>query len=222
MSEDESNVEKKEEEKEAEQDAEATEGDAEDAKDEAPEPPKKRASRMSVPKAAKSPKKAGAGVKKKAPKKKQHPKTLDMVVEAIENLGDRKGSSVQAIKSYILQNFKTVRADMLKSMLRRALASGLESGAVTRPKGQAETQAMSGRYLLGKAAKRDEDEEVMPKESKRVQEAKARAKAKKVAKKKAASKRSPAKKPVAKKPVAKKASPSKAKKPVKKGKKGRK
>lgn len=83
-------------------------------------------------------------------------------------------------------------------------------------------QAMSGRYLLGKAAKRDEDEEVMPKESKRVQEAKARAKAKKVAKKKAASKRSPAKKPVAKKPVAKKASPSKAKKPVKKGKKGRK
>lgn len=57
MSEDESNVEKKEEEKEAEQDAEATEGDAEDAKDEAPEPPKKRASRMSVPKAAKSPKK---------------------------------------------------------------------------------------------------------------------------------------------------------------------
>lgn len=83
---------------------------------------------------------AGAGVKKKAPKKKQHPKTLDMVVEAIENLGDRKGSSVQAIKSYILQNFKTVRADMLKSMLRRALASGLESGVVTRPKGQAETQ----------------------------------------------------------------------------------
>lgn len=80
---------------------------------------------------------------------------------------------------------------------------------------------MSGRYLLGKAAKRDEDEEVMPKESKRVQEAKARAKAKKVAKKKAAAKRSPAKK-VAKKPVAKKASPSKAKKPVKKGKKGRK
>merc|ERR1712168_498336 len=195
-------------------------GEADDAKEEAAEPPKKRARKAAAPKAAKAPKKApaakGEGAKKRTVKKKQHPKTMDMVVEAIENLADRKGSSVQAIKSYILQNFKTVRPDMLKSMLRRALTSALASGAVTRPKGQAETQAMSGRYLLGKAAKKDEEDEVMPKESKRAQDAKAQAKAKKASKKKAA------KKPVKKvyKPVAKKASPKK--KPVKKGKKGRK
>jgi len=207
-------------EEEEEEEAGEADGEADDAKDEAAEPPKKRARKAAAPKAAKSPKKAAKGAadgaKKRTVKKKQHPKTMDMVVEAIENLSDRKGSSVQAIKSYIIQNFKTVRADMLKSMLRRALAGALASGAVTRPKGQAETQVMSGRYLLGKTAKKDEEEEVMPKESKRAQEAKAQAKAKKASKKKAA------KKPVKKvyKPVAKKASPKK--KPVKKGKKGRK
>merc|ERR1712168_736426 len=161
MSEEESNVETTEEEKkDAEDDGGDTEEDAEDAKD-TPEPPKKRARAASAPKAAKKEKKAAAAApgdkKKRVVKKKQHPKTLDMVVEAIENLSDKKGSSVQAIKSYILQNFKTVRADMLKSMLRRALASGLASGALSRPKGQVETQSMNGRYLLGKAAKKDEE-----------------------------------------------------------------
>jgi len=218
MSEEESNVETTEEEKkDAEDDAADTEEDAEDEKD-APEPPKKRARAASAPKAAKTPKKAAkepGDKKKRVVKKKQHPKTMDMVVEAIENLSDKKGSSVQAIKSYILQNFKTVRADMLKSMLRRALASGIDSGALSRPKGQVDTQSMNGRYLLGKSAKKEEDDEVMPKESKRVQEAKATAIAKKAAKKKAAKKSSPVKKPVAKKPVAKKASPKK--KAAKKG-----
>lgn len=221
MSEEESNVETTEEEekKDAEDDGGDTE-DAEDAKD-TPEPPKKRARAASAPKAAKAKKAAAApgDKKKRVVKKKQHPKTLDMVVEAIENLSDKKGSSVQAIKSYILQNFKTVRADMLKSMLRRALASGLASGALSRPKGQVETQSMNGRYLLGKAAKKDEEDEVMPQVSKRVQEAKAKALAKKAAKKKAAKKSSPVKKPVAKKPVAKKASPKK--KAAKAGKKRR-
>lgn len=65
---------------------------------------------------------------------------MDMVVEAIDNLSEKKGTSVQAIKAYILQNFKTVRSDMIKSMLRRALTSGSAQGILVRPKGQAETQ----------------------------------------------------------------------------------
>lgn len=65
---------------------------------------------------------------------------MDMVVEAIDNLAEPRGSSVQAIKSYILQNFKTVRVDMIKSMLRRALRMGLQQSILARPKGQTETQ----------------------------------------------------------------------------------
>lgn len=136
-----------------------------------------------------------------------------MIIEAVENLGERKGSSVQAIKSYILQNFRTVRTDMIKSMLRRALSLGLEQGIVTRPKGQADTQVMSGRYLLGKAAKKEDEDEIMP-QSKRAQDAK------KSAKKSKKKKSAKIVKKVAKKPVAKKASPSSVKRPVKKTKRG--
>lgn len=63
-----------------------------------------------------------------------------MVVEAIDNLAEKRGSSVQAIKAYILQNFKTVRTEKIKSMLRRSLTKGLQQSIVTRPKGQADTQ----------------------------------------------------------------------------------
>lgn len=72
---------------------------------------------------------------------------------------------------------------------------------------------MSGRYLLGKSAKKEDEDEIMP-QSKRAQDAKKSAiKSKKKGKK--------AKK-VAKKPVAKKASTPKAKRPVKKTKRGKK
>lgn len=60
-----------------------------------------------------------------------------MVVEAIDNLAEKRGSSVQAIKAYIHQNFKAVPT---KSMLRRTLNSGLQQSIVARPKGQADTQ----------------------------------------------------------------------------------
>lgn len=67
-----------------------------------------------------------------------------MVVEAIDNLAEKRGSSVQAIKAYILQNFKTVRTEKIKSMLRRSLTMGLQQSIVARPKGQADTQVRHG------------------------------------------------------------------------------
>ncbi|XP_045598585.2 sperm-specific H1/protamine-like protein type 2 [Procambarus clarkii] len=197
---------------------ETSEAEGEDAKDDAAEPPKKRARKAAAaaatPKAKTEKKAAAAGAKKKKRVGKKHPKTMDMIIEAIENLGERKGSSVQAIKAYILQNFKTVRPDMVKSMLRRALTLGLDQGTVARPKGQTDTQVMSGRYLMGKSAKKEYEDEVMPQQSKRAQEAK---KSAKKSKKKGGKKS----KKVAKKPVAKKATSPKAKTPVKKT-KGRK
>lgn len=79
-----------------------------------------------------------------------HPRTLDMVTEALDELQDPQGSSVQAIRSWIIANYKTVRPDMVKMMLKRALKQGLTSGAVCRPKGQAEATPLVGRYKVGK------------------------------------------------------------------------
>lgn len=173
------------EEEKAETSGEAEEDSAEDV-----EAPKKR--KRGPAKGSKR----GSGGKKKAPKR-THPKTTDMIIEAIENLGDRKGSSYQAIKAYILQNFKTVRPDMVRSMMRRSLKTGLEQSVFARPKGQTNTHGISGRYLLGKSARKEEEEEVMPQKSKRAQ-AVAALKAK-GSKKKGKKKRGKAKRPVAKK-----------------------
>lgn len=170
-----------------EEDKAETSGDADDsAGDDAPKKRKRGPVKGS---------KRGVGAKKK-PTKRTHPRTTDMIIEAIENMGERQGSSYQAIKAYILQNFKTVRPDMVKSMMRRSLRTGLEQSTFARPKGQVSSHGMSGRYLLGKSARKEEDEEVMPQKSKRAQ-AVAALKAKKSKKK--GKKRSKAKKPVAKK-----------------------
>lgn len=73
---------------------------------------------------------------------------------------------------------------------------------------------MSGRYLLGKSARMEDEDEVMPQKSKRAQEAM------KSKKKKKKAGRKPKKSP--KKPVARKVTPTKAKPPVRKNKRGRK
>jgi len=190
MSEEETKVDTGGESTEEEEKADETSGEAEEdsAGDDAETPKKKKRGPVKGSK-------RGAGGKKKAPKR-THPKTTDMIIEAIENLGDRKGSSYQAIKAYILQNFKTVRPDMVRSMMRRSLRTGLEQSVFARPKGQASTHGMSGRYLLGKSARKEEDEEVMPQKSKRAQ---AVAALKARSKKKGKKKRAKAKRPVAKK-----------------------
>ncbi|XP_077998691.1 sperm-specific protein PHI-2B/PHI-3-like [Glandiceps talaboti] len=78
-----------------------------------------------------------------------HPKTLDMVVEAIKALKDKKGSSVQAIKGYILSHYPTVSPSHLTSSLRRALKAGTESGKLVRPTGSTAT-GVTGRLRVGK------------------------------------------------------------------------
>ncbi|XP_077998661.1 late histone H1-like [Glandiceps talaboti] len=116
-----------------------------------------------------------------------HPKTLDMVVEAIKALKDRNGSSVQAIKAYILSHYPTVSPSHLTSSLRRAIKAGTESGVLVRPKGSSAT-GVTGRLRIGKLPE----------------------KPKKKPAKKAAPKKKPAKKPKVKK------TPKKVKKSPKK------
>jgi histone H1/5 len=110
------------------------------AKSKAPEPKAKKA-------------KASTEGKKKKKSPVTHPRTVDMVMEGIKAMGESKGSSVQAIRTWVLANYETVRPDMIKVMLRRGLQQGLDEGVLVRPKGQEEISAMSGRYRVAAGAK---------------------------------------------------------------------
>ena len=121
--------------------------------------------------------------KKVAPKKKaapkapaEHPKYADMIKAAITSLGERKGSSRQAISKYVKATYKVGETSdtHLKMALKRAVVAGL----LVQVKGK----GASGSFKLSDKAKA------------------AKPKAKKPAAKKPA-----AKKPAAKKPAAKKA-----------------
>jgi len=84
------------------------------------------------------PKKSAAAAKSKAAA--GHSSYLDMIKMAIVNLKDRKGSSRQAIKKYILANNKLAGTSdaQFNSHINRALTTGEETGVFERPKGQSD------------------------------------------------------------------------------------
>ncbi|XP_077998670.1 sperm-specific protein PHI-2B-like [Glandiceps talaboti] len=143
-----------------------------------------------------------------------HPKTLDMVVEAIKALKDKKGSSVQAIKGYILSHYPTVSASHLTSSLRRALKAGTESGLLVRPKGSTAT-GVTGRLRVGKLPekpkKKPATKKAAPKKKvvKKVTDKKTPKKVKKTPKKSATKKAGDKKKTPKKAVKSKKATPKK-------------
>ncbi|XP_014662667.1 PREDICTED: sperm-specific H1/protamine-like protein type 2 [Priapulus caudatus] len=143
-------------------------------------------------------------------KKATHPTTLDMVVAAIRQLKNPRGSSAQAIRRYILATYK-VDANRVGGMLRRAFKAGLEKGAIARPKGSTAIGAI-GRFRAAKPVPKPKAKKAAPKKAKkpRAKKAATQKKAKKPRAKKAA------KSPKKVKKTTKKASPKKAKKPVKK------
>ncbi|XP_013410587.1 sperm-specific protein PHI-2B-like [Lingula anatina] len=160
-----------------------------------------------------SPPKAKIGPKKRAKsasKKSAHPATLAMVCVAIKALGNRRGSSAQAIRKYILANFQGIRAPMLSAMLRRAFAAGLKSGVLVRPKGSSATGS-TGRFRLGKV-KAAPKKKKSPKKTKKAKPR--RRSSSKSATKKTKRSKSKAKKPAKKggKAAKKSRSPKKAKK----------
>merc|ERR1712059_209615 len=115
-----------------------------------------------------------------------HPPSSVMVKAALENLKERKGSSLVAIKKYIGTNYKADPVKM-RIFIKKALASGVEKKTILQVKGV----GVSGSFKMAKP-------EAKPKTS---------AKPKKVAKKATPSK--PKKKVAAKSKPAKKATPKK-------------
>ena len=159
---------------------------------------------------------AAAPKVKKAAKAKvpaAHPPYAAMIAAAIKGLGDKKGSSRQAILKYVVANNK-VDAEKAAVRVRNALKKMIESkkvlaAAVAGKKG-------AGSFKLApvekKAKKVVKPKAKKPKKAKKVEKKKPAKKpaAKKPAAKKPAAKKPAAKKPATKKPAAKKPAAKKA------------
>ncbi|KAG5327109.1 H1 protein, partial [Pseudoatta argentina] len=86
--------------------------------------------------AAAAPAKKSAKSKAKTQRpKSNHPPTSEMVTSAIKELKDRKGSSVLAIKKYIVSTYK-VDGEKFAPFIKRYLRAAVTSGAVVQTKGK--------------------------------------------------------------------------------------
>ncbi|NWI98424.1 H1FOO protein, partial [Crypturellus undulatus] len=90
-----------------------------------------------------------AGAKAPAARWTRHPSTLSMVLEALEARADKQGTSVVAIKRFILDRYPSVDPIRLKYLLKRALAVGLSRGLLVRPHNSAALGA-SGRFKVSR------------------------------------------------------------------------
>lgn len=90
------------------------------------------ASTENIPTLVKKPAKSKAKAQRT---KSAHPPTSEMVINAIKELKDRKGSSLQAIKKYIVSTYKVER-EKVAPFIRRYLKAAVTSGAVVQTKGK--------------------------------------------------------------------------------------
>ncbi|NXU58381.1 B4 protein, partial [Turnix velox] len=76
-----------------------------------------------------------------------HPSTLSMVMEALRAQQDKKGTSVVAIRRFILAKYPTVDPIRLKYLLKQALSTGLSRGVLVRPH-QSSAVGATGRFKV--------------------------------------------------------------------------
>ncbi|XP_076335691.1 uncharacterized protein LOC143238928 [Tachypleus tridentatus] len=80
--------------------------------------------------------------------KTSHPSALVMVCDAINSLGDKKGVSVQAIKTWMLGQYPEIGQSKVKFMVKKALDKGMKEGVLVRPKKSADMVGATGRFLV--------------------------------------------------------------------------
>lgn len=162
----------------------------------------------------KTPKKKATTPKAKGTKKApaSHPPTAQMVNNAIKNLKERGGSSLQAIKKYITSTYK-VDAEKLAPFIKKYLKGAVDSGKLIRTKGK----GASGSFKLASSDTKTEKKVKKPKAAAAKKPKTAKAKKPKVEKSatSATPKKPKATKPKASKPKPAKKSPSKVKKAAK-------
>jgi histone H1/5 len=95
---------------------------------------------------AKSASAAKTGVVKKA--KADHPAWAEMITNAVKALNERGGSSVAAIKKYMMANYK-IEADKATPFMRRGIKAALANGSLVQAKGK----GLTGSFKLGAGAK---------------------------------------------------------------------
>lgn len=166
-----------------------------------------------------TPKKSVTSTKTKKPSSKSsHPRTSEMVTAAIAALRERGGSSIQAIKKYIVGTYM-LDAEKQAPFIKKYLKTAVEQGQVIQTKGK----GASGSFKLAKssAAKPKVAAKTKSAAQKPTSLKKPQTAVRKVdtAEKTAMVKKSPVKKPAAKKLVAKKTSGPAAKKAPAKAKK---
>merc|ERR1712090_67435 len=127
---------------------------------------------------------------KKADTASAHPPSSTTVVKAIEDLKEKQGSSLAAIKKYIGANYK-VDLNQMNVFIRKALKSGIEKKTLVASSG------MSGRFKLAKTESKPTAKKATPKKAEKTKSTKTAKPKKPVAKK------------ATKKPATKKAAPKK-------------
>ncbi|XP_027442761.1 histone H1.8 [Zalophus californianus] len=92
---------------------------------------------------------------------RRHPPVLRMVLEALQAGEQRRGTSVAAIKVYILQKYPTVDVLRLKYLLKQALATGMHRGLLVRPT-NSKARGATGSFKLVPKHKRKVQPKKMP------------------------------------------------------------
>merc|ERR1712080_756487 len=116
-----------------------------------------QSAKMSTAAEKSKPKKSTTKTTKKM--EQAHPPSSVMIVKAIDDLKEKKGSSLASIKKYIGANYK-VDLTKLSVHIRRALKSGIEKKTITASAG------MAGRFKIVKAESKPKAKPKTPKKVK--------------------------------------------------------